>query len=131
MPGLGAKVRDGKFQFVVKSWTCGEQSVGSGILEEDANGQFCIAKITVKNIGDEAQMFADSEQLALAGGKEYSADSAAGMALNEDLENFLEDINPGNSVTVDIAFDVPKKVKIDELELHDSSFSDGVVVAVS
>ena len=76
-------------------------------------------------------MFADSEQLALAGGKEYSADSAAGMALNEDLENFLEDINPGNSVTVDIAFDVPKKVKIDELELHDSSFSDGVVVAVS
>ncbi|HEY3503108.1 MAG TPA: DUF4352 domain-containing protein [Actinocatenispora sp.] len=42
---------------------------------------------------------------------------------------FLTDINPGNTVTGDIAFDLPKTASIARFELHDSAFSSGVSVA--
>ena len=36
------------------------------------------------------------------------------------------DINPGNSIQVQVAFDVPPGTQPAELELHDSMFSGGV-----
>ncbi|MFG1759772.1 DUF4352 domain-containing protein [Micromonospora echinofusca] len=129
---IGQPARDGKFEFTVKSSKCGVTKVGDSVLGEKAQGQFCLVTINVKNIGKEAQMFDGSSQKAYAAdGTEYSADTGAAIYANKNAETFLNDINPGNQVTGVVVFDIPKKVTLTKLELHDSPFSGGVTVALS
>ena len=129
--GIGDKVRDGKFEFTVKSMKCGVDTVGDQYLNEKAQGQFCLVTLKVKNIGKEAQMFSDSDQKAYAAdGTEYSSDTAAGLYANKDASTFLNEINPGNQITGVLVYDVPKKTKLVKLELHDSMFSGGVTVSL-
>jgi hypothetical protein len=126
---IGDPARDGKFEFTVQKIKCGVSKVGPDVLAEKAQGQFCLITIKVKNIGKEAQIFSDSAQKGFAAdGTEYSTDSGAGLAANENADAFLNEINPGNQVTGVLVFDIPKNVKLAKLELHDSPFSGGVTV---
>ena len=128
--GLNTPVRDGKFEFTVNSVKCGVESVGPEGFEEKAQGQFCLVKMNVSNIGDEAQMLDGSSQIAFdAAGKKFSTSTSAAIML-DDADTFLNEINPGNAVDGTVVFDVPKTVKVVKLELHDSPFSDGVEVKV-
>ncbi|BCL12393.1 hypothetical protein GCM10017556_01320 [Micromonospora sagamiensis] len=128
---VGQPARDGKFEFTVKSSKCGVAKIGTDLLGQKAQGQFCLITVNVKNIGKEAQMFDGSSQKAYAAdGTEYSADSGAAMYANKNAETFLNDINPGNQVTGVVVFDIPKNVKLTKLELHDSPFSGGVDVTL-
>lgn len=124
----GAEIRDGKFEFDVKSMECGLEQVGSGFSREKAKGQFCVVTMTVSNIGDESQIFSDGDQYAYnADGAKYSADGGAGLALNKGDKGFLPEINPGNSIdNVKVVYDIPADQEIVELELHDSFLSDGI-----
>ncbi|MFJ8582241.1 DUF4352 domain-containing protein [Micromonospora sp. NPDC093277] len=129
---IGQPARDGKFEFTVKSSKCSVAKVGSDLLGAQAQGQFCLVTINVKNIGKESQMFDGSSQKAYAAdGTEYSADGNAALYANKNAETFLNDINPGNQVTGVVVFDIPKKVKLAKLELHDSPFSGGVTVSLA
>ena len=111
---------------------CGVKKVGSGGLDKDAQGQFCLVTVKVSNIGKEAQTFSDSSQKAYAaGGTEYSTDTAAAIYANEDAATFLNEINPGNGVTGVLVFDVPTNVTLSKIELHDSPFSSGVTVQLA
>jgi len=131
-PGLGQPVRDGKFEFVVTSIECGITRVGDAYLYRDAQGQFCLVRLTVTNIGDWPQMFTAANQHAYnAAGQWYDADSVAGLYLDVNSRAFLEDINPGNSVEATLVFDIPPDGAITKLELHDSMFSFGVTVVVA
>lgn len=77
-------------------------------------------------------MFSDGSQKAYdAAGTEYSTDSTAGIYANEDAATLFNEINPGNQVAGVLVFDIPKKVKLSKLELHDSPFSGGVTVALA
>ena len=131
-PGLKTPVRDGKFEFTVKSVECGEDKIGSSFMAEKAQGQFCIAKVKVSNIGDESQMFdGTSQYLYDQDGREFTASTEAAFVLPES-QSFLEDINPGNTVTGKVIWDVPAAgFEATELELHDSMFSEGVEVSLS
>jgi hypothetical protein len=130
--GIGDPARDGKFEFVVKSVTCGKTRVGNEVVGEDAQGVFCEVAVTVKNIGDEAQMFDGSSQKAFdAKGTRYSNDGTAELWANEGTSTFLEEINPGNQVAGRLIFDVPKGTKLTKVELHDSAFSGGVTINLS
>jgi hypothetical protein len=130
--GLNQPARDGKFEFVVQSIQCGIPSIGDSVLGKKAQGQFCEVHMTVKNIGNEAQLFDDSNMFAYnAAGQKYDADSEAGIYLGDAGNAFLNNINPGNTVTGIVVFDIPTNQKITKLELHDSAFSGGVIVAVS
>ncbi|MFI0444205.1 DUF4352 domain-containing protein [Actinomadura sp. 6N118] len=129
---LGQEARDGKFAFTVTKVKPGVRKVGSGILAERPQGEFVLVAVTVKNIGDEAQMFIDSEQKVVdTGGKEHTPSTEAAIVLNEKTRAFLTDINPGNSVKGLLAFDVPKGTRLASLELHDSAFSGGVAVSLA
>jgi hypothetical protein len=130
-PGLKTAVRDGKFEFTVKSFECGEDKIGSGFMAEKAQGQFCVATVKVENIGDEAQMFDGSSQYLYDNqDREFAASTEAAIVLPAS-QSFLEDINPGNTVTGKVIWDVPSSgFKADHLKLHDSMFSDGVEVAL-
>jgi len=128
--GLGTPVRDGKFEFTVTSVEPGVARVGNDLIGTEAQGQYVLVHLTVANIGTEAQYFSDGAQKAFdAQGREFSADSAAGVYL-EGNDTLLNQINPGNTVTGTVVFDVPADAALTRLELHDSLFSGGVEVAV-
>jgi hypothetical protein len=130
--GIGDPVRDGKFEFVVTGMDCSKTTLGDSFLNTKAQGTFCVVTVSVKNIGDEAQLFAGSNQKAYDGrGAEYENDGSAEFYANDDNQTFLNDVNPGNKVTGKIVFDVPKGTKLTTIELHDSFFSGGVKVALS
>ncbi|RKF25531.1 DUF4352 domain-containing protein [Micromonospora globbae] len=129
---IGQAARDGKFEFTVKSSKCGVAKVGSDLIGDKAQGQFCLITVNVKNIGKEPQTLVDSSQKAYAAdGTEYSTDSEAAIYANKDQQTLFNEINPGNQVTGVLVFDIPKKAKLAKLELHDSPFSGGVEVSLS
>ena len=130
--GLDTPVRDGKFEFVVTSFSCGHKQVGESFVNVKATGQFCIVSLSVKNIGKEGQSFADSFQKALGpDDKVYRAHTGAGVIVNEGTGSVWTTVNPGNSIKSKIVFDIPKKAEITSVELHDSPLSNGATVALT
>lgn len=129
---LNQPVRDGKFEFVVTAVSCGHAEIVNGLLRAQPQGRFCIVDMSVANIGTEPRHFADGNQRAYgADGKQYAADTGAGVVANGNGQAWWNVINPGNSVAAKVVFDLPPTGTISTLELHDSGFSGGVKVAVS
>jgi Domain of unknown function (DUF4352) len=127
----GSAARDGKFEFRVlgmtRAATAGNSSNQFEIVK--AQGEFIILTLLVRNIGDEPQgYFGDNQKLIDASGREYGASSAADLWMN--VDNVTGDINPGNSVQVSAAFDVPPGTAPTELEVHDSMFSGGARIGL-
>jgi hypothetical protein len=131
-PGIGEAVRDGKFEFVVSSMACGQSEIVNGILRAKAQGQFCVATMSVRNIGTQPRQFADGNQKAFSpDGIQYAADTGAGVVANGSGVAYWDTINPGNSVQAKVVFDIPPGSTISLLELHDSLLSGGVRVVVT
>jgi len=70
------------------------KKIGSGFLAASAQGQFCVADMTVKNTGDQASLLDSSSQYAYIGDKEYTASSEVVMASKEAENFFLEEHQP-------------------------------------
>lgn len=127
-PGIGDVVKDGKFSFEITKIEKGLAQVGQGFAASKAQGQYVLVHVTVRNIGDEAQLFDGSAQKLIdSEGRQYDTDSGAALGL-EGSNAFLNNINPGNSVSGILLFDVPKDFKPKAIQLHDSMFSGGVEV---
>lgn len=129
-PKIGVPVRDGKFEFTVKSLECGKSTVGDNqYLTQQAQGQYCLLSLNVKNIGDAQQLFLDMDQKLLnAEGLEYKSDSVATLYNANNQNVFATQINPGNSVEGVLVFDIPKDQVPVTAELHDSSLSSGIKI---
>lgn len=127
-PGSEANSRsaaDGMFQFTVNRTTCGRRTVGQSFMRETAQGEYCIVNMTVRNTGDEPRaMFSDNQYAFNGAGQQFSPDTGATMVIDSDSLLFKE-INPGNQVTGNIVYDVPRGTKLVRMEVHDSMFSDG------
>ena len=130
---IGTAVRDGKFQFTITSISHAK-SVGDTAdgLGDTAQGEYTILHVTVTNIGSQPQTLDDSSQYVYdASGRKYDASTNADIDLNSASGSdsvFFNDINPGNTVRGELAFDMPAGVKVVKAELHDSAFSGGVTV---
>ena len=130
---IGTPVRDGKFQFTITSISHAK-SVGDTAdgLGDTAQGEYTILHVTVTNISGQPQTLDDSSQYVYdASGRKYDVSTSADVDLNSASGSdsvFFNDINPGNTVHGELAFDMPKGVKAVKAELHDSAFSDGVTV---
>lgn len=130
-PGIGDVVRDGRFAFKVTKVRAGLSQVGEGFTASTAQGQYVLVHLTVKNIGDEAQLFhGSSQKLIDTKGRQFDADVGAAALHLKDSNAFLNNINPGNAVNGILLFDVPKNVTLKAIELHDSPFSGGVTVSL-
>ena len=129
-PTIGTSVRDGKFEFVVTKVGAGVPSIGTDVIGTKAQGKFVLIDVTIKNIGDQPQTFFGSSTKAFDGaGKQYAPDDSAAIYL-PDSNSFITPVNPGNTVTGTLVFDVPKEASLTSIELHDSAFSDGVTVGL-
>lgn len=129
---LNEPARDGKFEFIVSGVECGKPSVGTNeYLTQQAQGQFCLVNVSVKNIGNEAQTFDSSSQYLFdASGAKFSADGTASLYANPQGSTFLNQINPGNSVNGVLVFDLPKDKTPVTAQLHDSPMSNGVKISL-
>jgi hypothetical protein len=132
---IGSPVRDGKFQFTITS-VSQAKSVGDTAngLGDTAQGEYTILRVTVANIGGQPQTLDGSSQYVYdASGRKYDASTSADIDLNSVSGSnsvFFNDINPGNTVNGQLAFDMPAGAKAVKAELHDSAFSGGVTVTL-
>ncbi|MBM2614021.1 DUF4352 domain-containing protein [Actinoplanes sp. LDG1-06] len=130
-PGVGDRVRDGKFEFVVSKVDCTRTRVGLEHLARTAKGRFCVVSLSVRNIAGEPKYFVGRAQKAFdKTGASYDNDDLAGVYANRNTKTFLERLDPGERVTGKLVFDVPRKTALTRLELHDSLLSGGVTVAL-
>src|SRR5699024_1578370 len=128
--GIGDVAQDGKFEFVVTDVETGVEQVGSEYLNETPQGQFVLVHLEVTSVGDKAQTLLDSSQhLSDADGREHSADSSAGIYI-ENNKVLLNEINPGNTLSGVLVFDIPADATPASVELHDSMFSGGVSISL-
>ncbi|WP_157437138.1 DUF4352 domain-containing protein [Actinoplanes subtropicus] len=129
-PGVGAAVRDGKFEFVVSQVDCTQTTLGAEQFKRTAKGKFCVVSLSARNIAGGAQFFLSYAQKGFdAAGAEYGVDEIADLYVNRDTKTFLDRVAPGERVAGKIVFDVPKAVTLTTLELHDSLLSGGVKVS--
>ena len=115
--------RDGMFQFEVLA--VGRSATKDGIFSPDqAKGVFYSVRLRVTNIGDKGQTFSASNQHLIIDGKKYDSSTSFGD------EAWSEDINPGLSIDVEVVFDVPPTAVPTAIEVHDSAFSGGALLAL-
>lgn len=131
LPGLNTPVRDGKFEFVVTEIRVGLSEVGDNpYLQRKAQGAFTIVSMTVKNTSDKPQGFSASAQYLFdAQNRKFENDTMAAINLQADTSMFAS-VNPGNSVTAQVVFDLPAGAVPSHLVLHDSMFSGGAKVTL-
>lgn len=130
-PGLGTPVRDGKFEFTVTAVEDGGTEVGGEFLKEQAQGTFRLVHVTVTNIGTEPQTLFDSNQKIIDDqGRSFEPNSTAGLYLDSNQNVWITPVNPGNTVTGILVFDMPTDATPVAIELHDSAFSGGVTVSL-
>jgi hypothetical protein len=131
VPGIGVPVTDGEFTFTVDSVERIGRTVGSEWVNETAQGEFVLVRVTVTNTGDEPrQLAADAQALYDVEGRRFAGGS--GLFLLEDAgQSFFRTVNPGNTVTgAPVLYDVPVGVELDRIELHDTYWSPGVTVSL-
>lgn len=127
--GLNTPVVDGKFTFTVTGVECGIAAVGSELLGETAQGQFCRISMTVENTGNEPQyMFADNQKAFDSEGREFAPSTTAMIYDGDAGDAWMKEINPGNTLTGSLLYDIPVGATLTSIELHDSAFSGGVKV---
>lgn len=127
---IGQPAKDGKFTFTVTKMESGKKTLrGKYNTSVEAQGEFIVVHLTVKNHSKEPQSFSSSvQELISSDGATYKTSLETDL---EVLNNSYEDINPGNSVKMKVVFDVPAGTKAKTIELHDSVFSGGVKVALT
>ncbi|MGX1807692.1 DUF4352 domain-containing protein [Nocardia sp. NPDC055321] len=130
-PGLNTPVRDGKFEFVVTGVQAGVKTIGDNpYLQKTAQGAYLIVSITITNIADVPKSFSPGNQHVFDDqNRKFGNDSAAAINLQADTSLYAE-INPGNTITAQVVFDMPVGAVPDRIELHDSMFSGGTDVAL-
>ncbi|BCB80957.1 hypothetical protein GCM10022251_60690 [Phytohabitans flavus] len=126
---VGQAGRDGAFEFMVSRIDCGVAQIGDSFVNQTAVGQYCLAELSISNVGKRPATFADALQRAYGpGGVRYAADSAAGILANSEQQLFQNQINPGNRVAGVVVYDIPRDSRITALELHESEHTAGLRV---
>jgi len=125
---MGSTVSDGKFSFRVTGVTRSTQ----GSLLSSPRGEYVVVSMIVSNTGNEPQtFFSNNQKLFDASGREYEADAMAASTFNNSASGWMEALNPGFAINVNVPFDVPPGTQPVRVELHDSAFSGGAAVQLS
>lgn len=130
--GVGDPVTDANLTFTVTGVDT-TQAIGDSMVSSEAQGEYLIVNLTVENTGDESATFnAGPSQVALdsEGNKYETSQDAMMSSSSEDMNSFLQPINPGNSVEGRLVFDVPENTEIVKVRLQGGTFSSGAEVSL-
>lgn len=124
-PGL-----DNNLEFTAKELNCGKDavSIDSDVSYGPPNGEYCALSVTVRNTSNDIHSLSVSDQYLLSDNDTYSGKPVVTGIINKwrDESDLLNKIQPGDSVSGVIVFDVPQKVNILGVRLHESENSSGV-----
>lgn len=124
-----APVRDGVFDFVI-SGAQRATVVGQEPMTLRARGRFLLLHITVTNVGTVPRVFDYSAQRLIDDrGRVFSPDLTAGAYLGS-ANGLIQPIEAGRTAHGPLVFDVPKGTDPDQVELHDSAYTPGVLVGL-
>ena len=122
----GSVLHDGDLEFVVTEVSAPADWRGN----PRPKGQWVIATMTVRNLDDESQEFAATNQKLIdSDGHIYAADTAAAVSMNK--SSMVVTMNPGGNITMKLPFDVPTGTLPTAVELHNSVFSEGIRIRVN
>lgn len=126
LSGLNTPVRDGKFEFVVTAVDSGISRIGL----QNAGGTYSIVTLDVHNISDEPKWFLPvGQRLADPQGRQVDHNAIATIwQTTQHRYGYSFELQPGQSATTQLVFDVPQDVTPSQLELHDFMLSNGVNV---
>ncbi|WP_050803288.1 protein kinase domain-containing protein [Candidatus Protofrankia datiscae] len=126
---IGVPVRDGQLQFTVTNIQCGVDELKAGFFPRHPDGQYCLAEVTVSNVGGSDRTLAlASQSLYDTTGARHGSDQLLSRAAFSN--EFWGNISEGERVRGTLVFDIPIDATPDHLELHDGPFSGGVTVPV-
>lgn len=125
----GSAARDGMFEFQIlrvgQTKTL-QDSDDEPNLTATAEGLYVVVTVTVTNVGDEARSFSGQNQILVdTDGREFGVDSTAEAYANSGYD-YTSPLNPGDSIEVDLPFDVPPDGRSEMMKLRDSASSPGV-----
>ncbi|MEU4621289.1 DUF4352 domain-containing protein [Actinoplanes sp. NPDC023801] len=119
----------GVFDFDVTAMRCGTTAIGPDGLEQKATGQFCLLDLTVTNNSGEPESFITGEQrVEDTNGVAYAVAEEAAVFLNDRSPSLIGEVEPGESVTGVLPFDVPSDVHLRDAVLTGGSSTPGVRV---
>ncbi len=130
--GIGTKVRDGTFEFVVTAVERpGRTFPGKLNTTLKAKGEFVIVRVNVTNVGNEPKRV-DCACQYLLNDRGQAVEPSSAILYTKEALKFVQLIHPG--ITLEhspVVFDVVPGTKIASIELHGSPTSPGVQVKLS
>lgn len=118
--GIGQELQVGDVYFTANG-VSNATNVG-GEYGVNAQSQFTIVNVTIRNEKNEAITVDSSFFKLLSGERTYDSDGTAGIYANENASFFLESINPGVSLTGNVIFDVPADLENIQLQVQTGFF---------
>lgn len=104
---VGQTFTVGDVEYTVNSVST-SQTVGDEFINKTAQGTYLLLNITVKNNGDDALSVSNDYFTLYKGKTKYTSDSTASLYASDNTGFFLEEVNPGNALTSNVAFDIPQ-----------------------
>lgn len=128
---MGEAAVDGDFLFVVTAVEDGPAMIGDSDLGTQPQGKFVFVTMTATNQGDTpSSLPGESQYLLDAQGRKATADTDAAAYLPKEAQRLFETIEPGETVTGIVVFDIPADATPAGLKLHHTPSSSGVAVAL-
>ncbi|MFE9325762.1 protein kinase [Nocardia sp. NPDC052278] len=127
--GLNSPVRDGKFEFVVTSVDSGVPRIGL----QNASGSYSVVTVEVRNISDEAKWFLPvGQRLVDTQGRQVDHNAIATMwQTTQRRYGYSFELQPGQSATTQLVFDIAQDATPSRVELHDFMLSNGATVELN
>ena len=125
---IGETVQDGDLAFTATTVTTAN-SLGNSFTSSKAQGIFYIVTLEIENKGKETKTI-DSSMITLTDSQDRKFDrsiegqTAKGLSQGK-VDLFLQQVQPGLSVTGDIVFDIPKDATGLKLVVKSSLFGSG------
>jgi glutaredoxin len=129
--GLNTKVQDGDLAFTVLNVEK-TKTLGNSFTSKDAQGMFHVVSIKIENVGKKTATFDTSmAKVTDSQGREFERSIEGGTAkgMSEgNVDLFLQQVQPGLSVTGDVVFDLPAEIQDPTILLKGGVFNSGVKV---
>lgn len=130
---LNQEAQDKDLKFTVLDVTT-SSTIGNSYFAEDAQGMFHVVQVKIENTGKETVSFDSSmAQVVDDQGRTFdrSIDGQTAMITSNDgVDLFLQQIQPGLSVTGNLVFDLPESIESAYINLKGGFFSEGVKVRI-
>ncbi|WP_067508289.1 DUF4352 domain-containing protein [Actinoplanes sp. TFC3] len=130
VPGrMNEPIRDGDLRFTVLGSRCGIAQVGTEDLGQKARGEFCLVRLSIKNVGVARCVFDSTKQKAFdTAGTAVAADGTASLFADQRTLALLRPLSPGRNVSGTLAFDVPEPAALSAIVLRASVGTPGVKI---